>query len=73
MAIENFYRDDIIKSEPWKRTFAGVELPVDGFSEMVLDEGSICDGCGGEVAAGENVRYHLRLGTMYCPRCNTVS
>lgn len=70
MAIENYYRDDIVKSEPWKRTFAGVELPVDGFGEMVLDEGSICDGCGQEVTAGETVRYHLRMGTLYCPRCN---
>jgi truncated hemoglobin YjbI len=70
MAIENYYRQDIIKSEPWKRTFAGVELPLEGFGEMVLDSGSMCDGCGEGIEVGETVRYHLRLGTVYCGRCN---
>ncbi len=70
MAIENYYRDDIVKSEPWKRVFAGVELPVEGFEELVLDEGYLCDGCGAEINAGETVRYHVRIGTVYCARCN---
>ncbi len=69
LAFEESFRADIVKSEPWKKIVAGVELPVDGFGEIELASGSLCDGCGGEVAAGVSVRYHLRLGTIYCPAC----
>jgi len=69
LAFEESFRADIVKSEPWKKIVAGVELPVDGFGEIELASGSLCDGCGAEVAAGVSVRYHLRLGTLYCPAC----
>lgn len=72
MAIENYYKQDIIKSTPWKRTMGNVELPLEGFGEIVLDEGSVCDGCNNPVEAGEKIKYHLRLGTIYCNQCNTV-
>lgn len=70
IAIEGFYKNDIVKAEPWKRVVGGVELPLDGFGEMILDSGAICDGCQRVVEVGENVRYHLRIGTMYCTQCN---
>lgn len=70
MAMEAYYKQDIVKAEPWKRVVGGIELPLDGFGEMVLDAGSMCDGCGRVVEVGENVRYHLRIGTMYCSQCN---
>lgn len=70
IAIENYYKQDIIKAEPWKRVVGGVELPLDGFGEMIMDSGAICDGCGRIVEVGENVRYHLRLGSIYCEQCN---
>jgi truncated hemoglobin YjbI len=73
MNIENYYRHDIVKAEPWKRIFADVELPLDGYGEMILDSGSICDGCARELEVGEPVRYHLRLGTLYCSQCNGQS
>ncbi len=70
IAIENNYKHMIVKSEPWKKIVGGVELPLDGFGEMVMDIGAMCDGCGRVVEAGETVRYHLRIGSVYCSVCN---
>jgi ferredoxin-NADP reductase/truncated hemoglobin YjbI len=69
--IEERYRPDIVKGAPWKRVVHGVEMPLDGFGTVTMEVGSVCDGCGGEICAGETVRYHLRLGTTYCPKCSS--
>lgn len=69
LAFEDSFRADIVKSEPRKKVVDGVELPVDGFGEIELATGSLCDSCGAEVAAGVLVRYHLRIGSVYCPAC----
>jgi NAD(P)H-flavin reductase/ferredoxin/truncated hemoglobin YjbI len=66
---EEHYRADIVKARPVKRVVDGMELPVDGFGEAVMDVGTLCDACGREIHTGERVRYHLRLGTTYCPAC----
>jgi len=68
-AFENRFRPDIVKDHPWKRRLGDMELPVEGFGEITLDIGSLCDGCGNEIEASERVRYHLRLGTLYCTTC----
>lgn len=69
IAMEETFRPDIVKSAPWNRVMNGVEIPVDGYGETVLEVGSLCDGCNEEITAGTPVRYHLRLGSTYCPRC----
>lgn len=69
--MEGRYRPDIVKSTAWKRVMNGVELPLDGFGTVTLEVGSVCDGCRGEIAVGETVRYHLRLGQTYCPGCSS--
>lgn len=66
---EDFFRRDIVKEKPWKKRLGDIELPVDGYEDAVLDVGSLCDGCGGEISAGVSVRYHLRLGQIFCPVC----
>lgn len=71
IAIENYYKHMIVKTEPWKKMVGGVELPLDGFGDIVMDVGSVCDGCGRIIEPGEHVRYHLRLGSIYCAGCNT--
>lgn len=68
-ALEERFRADIVKDEPWKRRMGDIELPVEGYGETVLDVGSLCDSCGDEIDAGVTVRYHLRLGSLYCPGC----
>lgn len=71
MELEEYYRPDIVKSEPFPLQNNGVDIPLEGFEEIVIDSGSICDGCGGVIESGETVRYHVRKGTIYCARCNT--
>lgn len=71
-AYEQGFRPDIVKPSPWPRIVDGVELPVDGFGEMTLDVGVLCDGCQAEMPPGTRIRYHLRLGTTYCPECHST-
>ncbi|WP_100639902.1 2Fe-2S iron-sulfur cluster-binding protein [Marinobacter salexigens] len=72
-ALENSFRADIVKDEPWPRTIGDIEIPVSGYGELTLDSGSLCDNCGEEVNEGTTIRYHLRLGTIYCPGCTASS
>jgi ferredoxin/truncated hemoglobin YjbI len=69
MTIEGYYRADIVKAAPFPRELGGIELPLNGFGDLTLDEGSLCDGCSQEVSSGVTVRYNLRLGTIFCPQC----
>ena len=68
-AIDEAFRSDIVKSAPWQRYLNGELMPLDGYKEEILTEGSICDSCGCEIQAGELVRYHVRLGHVYCKNC----
>ena len=70
-AIEEFYRCDIVKSAPFPRRMGDIELPLEGFNELVLDVGTLCDSCEREVAANEKVIYHVRLGKIYCSDCSS--
>lgn len=69
-SLEEQFRGDIVKDKPWGRLIGGVECPVDGYGEEVLDFATLCDGCSTEISIGEKVRYHLRLGTVYGHCCN---
>lgn len=69
-AIEESYRGDIVKAKPFGRMVDGVELPVEGFGRTVLDVGALCDSCERVLEPGEEVRYHLRLGHIYCDACH---
>ncbi|MBS1120476.1 MAG: oxygenase [Deltaproteobacteria bacterium] len=67
--FEERFRTDIVKATPWKLVIDGLEMPLDGFGELVLSVGTICDSCQRAVDTGERVRYHLRLGLTYCNQC----
>jgi truncated hemoglobin YjbI len=71
IAVENSFRNDIVKSAPFSKVMNGVELPLDGFGEAILEVGTLCDGCGREINPPEKVSYHLRLGNTYCASCST--
>lgn len=73
MEIEEFYRRDIVKSVPFARIKGGREVKFEGFGEIVLEVGALCDACNREVAIGENVIYHLRTGKIYCSDCNSAN
>jgi ferredoxin/truncated hemoglobin YjbI len=72
LQVEGHYRQDIVKSTPVPLQIDGVNFPLDGFEELPVDVGSLCDGCSGEIPAGSMVRYHLRLGTMFCTQCQVM-
>lgn len=69
LAIEESFRGEIVKTRPYGRMMDGIELPVDGFGQTVLEVGALCDSCARVIEAGETVRYHLRLGHIYCDAC----
>jgi len=71
MEMEGFYRRDIVKAAPFARVVGGIEKPFEGFDELTMDVGTLCDSCTREVAAGENVIYHVRIGKIYCSDCST--
>lgn len=70
MAFELPHRSAIVKDVPLPRMRFGVEAPLEGYGEEVLSVGAVCDGCGTILEPGDKVRFHLRLGTVSCARCN---
>lgn len=70
MEVEDYYRPDIVKDKPFPRVAAGIVQPMDGYEDFVMEAGSLCDSCFQEIPAGTRIRYHVRLGTMYCPGCS---
>jgi len=69
VALDESFRKDIVKDSPQPKIIDGVEYPLDGFDELELDVGSICDGCHQALEPGEHVNYHVRLGLIYCSKC----
>lgn len=68
--VEESFRGNIVKAKAFGRVVDGVEQPVDGFGEAVLDVGAMCDSCERVLDPGAAVRYHLRLGHIYCDACH---
>ncbi len=68
--VEEFYRRDIVKPAPIPKMMGDIELPLDGFEELTMDVGTLCDSCEREVEAGEKVIYHVRIGKVHCSDCS---
>ncbi len=68
-ALNECFRKQIVKSAPIPKKVRGVSLPLDGYGDLVLAVGSLCDHCGSAADAGESVKYHLRTGEVYCLTC----
>ena len=73
LAIHERFRADIVKGSPRGIVEDGVERYLERFDSVPLAVGSLCDGCGAEVAEGTIVRYHMRTGLIYCPACQPAS
>jgi ferredoxin-NADP reductase len=71
MEMEGFYRRDIVKAAPFARVVGGIEKPFEGFDEITMDVGTLCDSCSREVQPGEKVIYHVRIGKIYCSDCSS--
>ncbi len=72
-AAEEVFRKQIVKSAPRPRKLRGVALPLEGFNEVEIAGGTLCDGCQAPIAAGERARYHVRTGETYCFTCKPAS
>lgn len=68
-AMEEIYRQDIVKDKPWNKILFGKEVPVEGFETMVIDDATLCDSCQEEIPAESKVQYHVRMGKVYCASC----
>jgi ferredoxin/truncated hemoglobin YjbI len=69
--IEEHYRRDIVKTEPWPKRVGDQLVDLESFAWETLAVASLCDYCGAEVVAGTRVRYHRRLGHISCPACTS--
>ncbi len=69
IAMEESYREVIVKQRPWPKIINGRPLPLEGYEPLRLEFSSLCDGCSTEVGVNEVVHYHVRLGIAYCARC----
>jgi NAD(P)H-flavin reductase/ferredoxin/truncated hemoglobin YjbI len=67
--MEEKYRVQIVKDKPWKKLSLGIDFPLSGYGDIVMEFDSICDGCSKEIFTGEKVKYHLVLGKIYCMDC----
>lgn len=68
-AVEEIYRKQIVKDEPFGRKVGGIEIPLEGYEEDTLTVGSMCDVCQSELPVGSKISYHVRTGKVYCPEC----
>ncbi|MEK6234736.1 MAG: group 1 truncated hemoglobin [Planctomycetales bacterium] len=74
-SVDEVFRKQIVKDKPWPRKLGGVELPLEGYDDVTLTVGSLCDSCDGEINVGEinvgeTARYHVRTGKTYCRACD---
>jgi truncated hemoglobin YjbI len=67
--VEEVFRKQIVKNAPIPKKIRGVELPLEGYQTVRMTFGYLCDGCGGETHAGEDVFTHVRTGKTYCGAC----
>jgi truncated hemoglobin YjbI len=72
-ALDEIFRNAIIKDRPLRSLRQqGQDLPVDDYEMTELGIGDLCSGCGGEIASGTMVSYHVRTGKTYCSTCRPI-
>ena len=69
-AVDEVFRKQIVKDAPRPLRLRGEDLPLEGFSDVEIAGGTICDECQGPIEAGQSARYHVRTGHTYCGRCS---
>lgn len=70
MAFQELFRREIVKPLRRGLYLDGVEQPVKGYSDEVLEIDMVCDGCVEEMPAGSTGRLHEITGQLYCERCS---
>jgi truncated hemoglobin YjbI len=68
-AIDECFRKQIVKDAPRPKMIRGQPIPFEGYEALVLDAGTLCDGCEAVLDPGTTVRYHVRTGKAFCATC----
>lgn len=68
-ALEERFRADIVKTEAIPREVDGQVVRQDGLAIETLAVGTLCDHCQAILEPGMRVRFHQRLGTVFCSDC----
>lgn len=66
---DEVFRKQIVKDAPVPKKIRGRALPLEGYDEITLSFGTLCDACQRAVDVGERVRFHVRTGKSYCLEC----
>ncbi len=69
-AVHELFRREIVKSAPRGILRQGVEHDIEGYSFEIVQVGTVCDGCIGEICEGDKVRMHRRTGEIFCLDCD---
>lgn len=68
-ALDECFRKQIVKDAPIPKRVRGRALPLDGYEDLELSVGTLCDACQGALESGDRVRYHVRTGETFCSSC----
>jgi truncated hemoglobin YjbI len=68
-SMEEVFRRHIVKDQPRGKKIRGMELPAEGYEDLEMSCGTLCDACQAEVKPGEHVTYHVRTGATFCRKC----
>lgn len=68
-ATEEVFRKQLVKAAPVPKKLGGVAVPFEGYAEVLLEVGTLCDGCEAAIDVGHVARYHRRTGRTYCLPC----
>lgn len=66
---EEQFRPDIVKYKPWLKRVGDLLVDTEQYETCLLEEATVCDYCGDEIAANTMVRYHKRIGRLGCEAC----
>lgn len=72
LTYEAWYKEDIVKSKPINKVLFGEEVSYEGFDSLIMEFSTLCDSCEAEINVGDTVRYHTRMGTVYCQDCTKL-
>ncbi len=72
LSIHQIFRKQIVKSAPIPKKISGVSMPLEGYEDLLLECGTICDGCGEAMNEGSTICFHVRTGEAYCNDCGSV-
>ncbi len=69
LRMHEVFRKQIVKTAPIPKKIGGIAMPLEGYEPLILEVGSLCDGCQAVLEAGTRIEYHVRTGSVHCALC----